>query len=100
MKTTFVLLWIPGSAWIEGETVREQPYWAQHASFIDQLFASGTVILGGPFTDATGSMVIAEAESEQAVADLFARDPFVVHEIFALSMLKQWQLFLDARSIA
>lgn len=100
MKNTFVLLWTPGPAWIEGKTVREQPYWAQHAAFMDQLFAGGMVILGGPFSDATGSMVIVEAESERAVADLFARDPFMVHGIFALSMLKQWQLFLDARSMA
>lgn len=100
MKNTFVLLLTPGSAWIEGKTVREQPYWAQHADFMDQLFANGMVILGGPFSDATGSMVIIEGESEQAVADLFASDPFVVHNIFALSMLKQWQLFLDARSKA
>ncbi|GHO62352.1 hypothetical protein KSC_012440 [Ktedonobacter sp. SOSP1-52] len=100
MNNTFVLLWIPGSAWMKGKTVREQPYWAQHADFMDQLFESGMVVLGGPFADATGSLVVVEAESEQIVVDLFARDPFVVHDIFALSLLKQWQLFLDARSTA
>ena len=40
MKNTFVLLWEPGPAWIEGKTVREQPYWAQHADFMDPLFES------------------------------------------------------------
>jgi len=68
---------------------REQPYWDQHADFMDQLFENGTVILGGPFADATGSMAMVEAESEQEVADLFARDPFEVQGIFARSHLKQ-----------
>jgi uncharacterized protein len=97
MKNTFMILWAPGPAWVEGKTVREQPYWAEHAAFMDPLFENGMVILGGPFADATGSLVIVEAENEHEVADLFARDPFVEHAIFALRSLKQWLLFLDAR---
>lgn len=97
MKNTFVILWGPGPAWVEGKTVREQPYWAEHGDFMDSLFANGTVILGGPFVDATGSLVVVEAGSEQEVADLFEHDPFVERGIFALKSLKQWVLFLDAR---
>ena len=97
MKNTFMILWAHGPAWVEGKTVREQLYWTEHAAFMDPLFEQGMVVLGGPFTDGTGSMVIVEAESEQEVADLFAHDPFLVHGIFALGSLKQWQLFLDAR---
>jgi uncharacterized protein YciI len=97
MKNTFVILWAHGPAWVEGKSVREQPYWAEHANFIDPLFDNGTIILGGPFVDGTGSMVVVEAKNEQTVLDLFARDPFVVHDIFALGFRKQWQLFLDVR---
>lgn len=97
MKNTFMILWAPGPAWVAGKTVRNQPYWDEHADFMDRLFENGTVVLGGPFADATGSMVIVEAENEDDVADLIANDPFVVHGIFALSSLKQWLLFLDAR---
>jgi len=97
MKNTFMILWAPGPAWVSGKTVRNQPYWAQHAAFMDRHFENGTVVLGGPFADATGSLVIVEAENEHEVADLFASDPFVVHDIFVLSSLKQWLLFLDAR---
>lgn len=97
MKKTFMILWEPGSAWVAGRTVREQPYWDEHASFMDQLFENGMVVLGGPFADGTGSLVVVEAESEQEVADLASSDPFVFHDIFALKGLKQWQLFLDSR---
>jgi len=43
MKNTFVILWVHGPAWVAGKTVREQPYWDQHATFMDQLFEDGTV---------------------------------------------------------
>jgi uncharacterized protein len=97
MKNTFMILWGPGPAWVAGKTVREQPYWDEHAAFMDRLFENGTVVLGGPFADATGSLLIVEGETEDEVADLYARDPFVVHGIFVRRQLKQWQLFLDAR---
>ncbi len=97
MKNTFVILWAPGPAWVLGKTVREQAYWTEHAAFMDRLFENGTVIMGGPFTDGTGALVLVEAEEENEVRTLFADDPFVVNDIFALSSLKQWQLFLDAR---
>ncbi len=100
MKNTFVILWAPGAAWTPGKTVREQAYWPEHAEFMDRLFENGTVIMGGPFSDGTGSLVIVEAEEMNEVATLFANDPFVVHQVFALRSLKQWQLFLDARRSA
>jgi uncharacterized protein YciI len=97
MKNTFVILWAPGAAWTPGKTVREQAYWDEHAEFMDRLFENGTVIMGGPFSDGTGSLVIVEGDDMNEVSTLFANDPFVVHQIFALRNLKQWQLFLDAR---
>jgi uncharacterized protein len=97
MKNTFVILWAPGAAWTAGKTVREQAYWDEHAEFMDRLFENGTVIMGGPFSDGTGSLVIVEAEEMNEVSSLFANDPFVLHQIFTLRSLKQWQLFLDAR---
>jgi len=97
MKNTFVILWAHGPAWVDGKTVREQPYWTEHAAFMDAIFEDRTVIMGGPFTDGTGSLVIVEAEEENEVRTLFANDPFVIYHIFELSGLKQWQLFLDSR---
>src|SRR5258708_38787407 len=97
MKNTFMILWAPGPAWVLGKAVREQPYWTEHAAFMDLLFAKGRVIMGGPFTDGTGSLFLVEAGEESEVRPLFANAPFVVHRFFVLNSLKQWQLFLDAR---
>ena len=96
-RHTFMLLWDIGPAWTHGKTSREQAWWDEHAAFMDRLFEQGMVILGGPFADTSGALVIVEAATEQEVADMFARDPFVINGIFALRALKEWHIFLDAR---
>ena len=97
MKKTFAILFSPGPAWIAGKTSREQHYWAEHAAFMDKLFEEGTVILGGPYADYTGMIVIIEALHEEEVHELFAQDPFLLHEILCVSGVHEWLLFLDAR---
>jgi len=57
MKNTFIIIWVQGPAWVAGKTVREQ-LMGSTCRFHDQLFENGTVILGGPFADATGSMAM------------------------------------------
>lgn len=96
-RQTFMLLWDAGPAWTPGKTSREQAWWDEHADFMDRLFAQGLILLGGPFADTSGALVIVEAASEQEVADVFAHDPFVINGIFALRALKAWHIFLDAR---
>ena len=97
MKKTFAILLSPGLAWIAGKTSREQPYWTEHAVFMDMLFEDGTVILGGPYADYTGLLIIIEALHEEEVYELFGRDPFVVNEIVRISSVHEWLIFLDAR---
>ena len=97
MKSTFVIFWEHGAAWVPGKTVREQPYWDEHASFMDGLFDQGMVVLGGPFADTSGSLLIVEAESEADVLATFANDPFVARGVFARPQPKQWLIFLDSR---
>jgi len=40
MKKAFLTYFSPGPAWREGKTSREQPYWTEHAAFMDQIFDS------------------------------------------------------------
>ena len=47
-----------GPAWVGGRATREQPFWDEHAAFIDGLAAEGRVMLAGPFTDWTGALQI------------------------------------------
>jgi uncharacterized protein YciI len=81
MKKTFAIFFASGPAWIAGKTSREQTYWIEHAAFMEKLFEDGTVILGGPYADYTGLLVIIEALHKEEVHELFGQDPFVIHEI-------------------
>ena len=97
MKKTFAIFFTPGANWIAGKTSREQPYWPEHAAFMDALFEDGIVVMGGPFADYSSIMVIIETSGENAVRELFEHDPFIVHGIFHLDSIHEWLVFLDAR---
>ena len=97
MHKTFAAFFSPGPAWSAGKTSREQAHWTEHAAFMDRLFDAGTVVLGGPYADYSGLLVIVEAPDEEAVQTIFGQDSFVIHEIVHLSRVHEWLIFLDAR---
>ncbi len=43
---------------------------------------AGKIVLAGPFTDGSGSLIVVDAESREAVWQVLARDPYVVHGVF------------------
>jgi hypothetical protein len=90
----------PGSQWNPDKPVREQAYWDDHARFMDALFEAGTVLLGGPFADGSGTMVILAAESVEAAQAIFQDDPWVQQDVLIASEAKEWTIFLDARDKA
>jgi uncharacterized protein YciI len=98
MKQTFAIFREPGAAWLAGKTVREQPLWNEHAAYMDHLFKQGVIVLGGPYADHSGALLIVEIDSEDAAAHLFDHDPWTIHDILRKGMVKPWLIFLDARS--
>src|SRR5215208_980205 len=52
-----VVRWRAGPTWASGPP-SEQPGWDEHASFVDDLVANGTMVLGGPFADNSGSLTV------------------------------------------
>jgi uncharacterized protein YciI len=63
MTTYYAAFLRPGSLWDPEKAVREQAFWDEHARHMDSLFETGAIILGGPFADRTGAMVIVRAQS-------------------------------------
>lgn len=100
MKKTVVVFLRPGSRWNPDRPVREQAYWDDHARFMDALFDAGEVILGGPFADGSGSMVILAAESVESARAIFQRDPWTQRDVLVAAEVKEWAIFLDARNKA
>ena len=97
MKTIAVFL-RPGSRWNPALPVRQQAYWDDHAAFMDALFDAGKVILGGPFADVTGSLVVLKVESEQAARTIYRDDPWVIQDVLVPVEVKEWTIFLDGRA--
>ena len=87
-----------GSRWNPAKPVREQAYWDEHARFMDALFDAGKVVLGGPFSDDSGTMVILAAESIEEARRLLEGDPWAQQDILLPAELKEWTIFLDART--
>jgi uncharacterized protein YciI len=96
MKKAIVVFSRPGSQWNPHKPNREQAYWDDHARFMDALFDTGKILLGGPFVDGSGSMVILAAESVEVVRAIFQDDPWAKHDILIAGEIKEWTIFLDA----
>lgn len=74
----FVILGFDGP---EGQA-RRKLHRPAHLARMEGLDAQGRVILAGPLTDKTGSLIVIEAES-LAEAQAFAKaDPYTVHGVF------------------
>jgi hypothetical protein len=73
----FVILGFDGP---DGEA-RRKIYRPAHLAQMDRLDAQGRVVLAGPLTDKTGSLIVIEADS-LAEAEAFARtDPYTVNKV-------------------
>ena len=89
-----VVVWRAGQTWTSG-SVREQPGWDEHAEFIDALIAKGTFVMGGPFTDNSGSLSLLEGVTVDEAREIIADDPFVATCVFVLDDLRDWDVFVD-----
>lgn len=53
-----------------------------HLAGLEPLNRAGKVILAGPFTDQTGSLIIIEADSIEEAQKIAREDPYTIHGIF------------------
>jgi uncharacterized protein len=81
----------------QSKGTREQPFWDEHAAFIDQLVDEGFILMGGPLVDEGGSLLIVNAKDENEVREKLKNDPWARHGILKLDSVKRWQIFIDKR---
>ena len=97
MKNTFVMISSAGPNRDLSKGTREQPFWDEHAAFIDQLVDDGSILMGGPLVDEGGSLLVFNAEDENEVRDKMKNDPWAKQGILKLGSVKRWQIFIDER---
>lgn len=74
----FVILGFDGP---EGQA-RRKIHRAAHLANLEPLDRQGRVLLAGPFTDLTGSLIIIEATSIEEAKQIAQDDPYTVHGVF------------------
>jgi hypothetical protein len=77
--------------------MEEQSGWPEHASFMDALVEGGFIVLGGPLGDEHRVVHAVEAESEDAVRETLARDPWSGSHL-RVDAVEPWTIRLDART--
>jgi uncharacterized protein YciI len=88
-----------GPTWTSG-SVREQPDWDAHAEFVDALIERGTFVMGGPFSDNSGSMSLLEGIDADEARRILEDDPFMKNGVFVLEEIREWNVFVDELSPA
>ncbi len=83
-----------GPTWRAGPP-EEQPGWLEHEHFIDDLVDRGTIVMGGPYADYSGSLVLVEGMASRDARELFERDPFVRNGVFVLEEVRDWIIYVD-----
>ena len=97
MKGTFLAISSAGPNRDFSKETREQPFWAEHAAFIDRLVDDGFILMGGPLVDESGSLLVFNAEDENEVREKLKDDPWAEHGILKLESVKRWEIFIDKR---
>ena len=97
MKNIFVAISSAGPNRDSSKGTREQPFWNEHAAFIDKLVDDGFILMGGPLADEGGSLLIFNAEDENEVREKLKNDPWFERGILKLESVKRWQIFIDVR---
>jgi hypothetical protein len=98
MPVFHVVLVRSGPEWRPGRALEEQTGWVEHAAFMDALLEDGFIVLGGPLGDEHRVVHAVEADSERAVRDTLARDPWSGSHL-VVEVVEPWTIRLDARRI-
>jgi uncharacterized protein YciI len=94
---TFLVIYTPGPAWLQGRSVTEQPL-REHGNYLLGLYRDGVMIYAGPLDDDGGAVVLNAADMSEAEA-IVAADPGVQSGILVPAVhhwqLRPWDEFLE-----
>jgi len=85
-----------GGPWDWSKSLREQRLWDEHAAFMDALVEDGFVVLGGPLDEKDVLLVVA-GESEEALRERFAADPWIQNGMLTITAVRPWTVLLEGR---
>ena len=93
----FVVRLERGGPWDWSRGMREQDGWDDHARFMDGLVDEGFIVLGGPLEGERETMYVVRAESEDAIRERWATDPWWLNGMLTPKSIERWEIVLDGR---
>ena len=92
----FVINYTPGSAWIPGKPITDQPL-GEHGNYLQQLFDEQRLLFAGPFLDDAGGIAVINVSNVLEAQEIVVKDPAVVNKLFQAS-LHPWLTLFDSRA--
>jgi uncharacterized protein len=83
-----------GPAWDQSRELDEQDAWPEHAAFMNGLVGDEFVRLGGPLGDGSTTLLIVDAEDEEAIRARLAADPWVPMGLLVIASIEPWEILL------
>jgi uncharacterized protein YciI len=96
MPMFHVVLRRSGPEWVADRPLEEQTDWLVHPAFMDKLVDDGFIVLGGPLSDEERVVHAVQAESEAAVRQTLAADPWSGSHLL-VEAIEPWTIRLDGR---
>jgi len=75
--------------------MREQAGWDEHAQYMDNLLAEGFILMAGPLEGDRETLWIVEAESQEAIRQRMAEDPWSANGMLSPESIERWTVVLD-----
>jgi uncharacterized protein YciI len=66
----------------------------RHLAYVGQVAKSGKMLIGGPFTDGSGSLIIVDMENEAAAREFASGDPYIREGVFERVEVKPFRKVL------
>ena len=98
MPMFHVLLRQAGPEFDRSKPLEEQTRWLEHAAYMNSLVEGGHIVLGGPLPNGRVAHAM-EAESEEALRAIWARDPW--HEShLIIESVEPWEIRVGGHTLA
>jgi uncharacterized protein len=85
MKFAAIIEYSQDAALVEGHR-------PAHRAYLTSLLEKGQLFGSGPFTDASGALIIYEADTAEAAEALLKADPFHAAGVFLKWQLRPWKM--------
>jgi uncharacterized protein YciI len=91
----YALFHSPGPRWDTATGFRQQPGVERHVAYMAQQLEAGKLVLGGPFLDDSGGMMVLRADSQDEARAIAEADPTVIDGLL-LVHVKPWMLAMSS----